>query len=98
LGLTKNGKALIPVLSKIESSQFYKIAEVIKTDLINYFENRQTIFVKKYLESQYREETSYKEWMIWVYKMISAKAIDKLIEKGIIKQTIVSPSIIIEKF
>jgi len=98
LGLTKNGKALIPVLSKIESSQFYKIAEVIKTDLINYFENRQTIFVKKYLESQYREETSYKEWMIWVYKMISAKAIDKLIEKGIIKQTIISPSIIIEKF
>jgi hypothetical protein len=98
LGLTKNGKALIPVLSKIESSQFYKIAEVIKTDLINYFENRQTLFVKKYLESQYREETSYKEWMIWVYKMISAKAIDKLIEKGIIKQTIISPSIIIEKF
>lgn len=97
-GLVKNGKTLVPVLSKNEKIQLYKIAEVIKPDLISYFENRQTLFVKKYLESQFRDETSYKEWMAWIYKMITAKSIDKLIEKGIIKQGITSPSIIIEKF
>lgn len=96
-GIIKNKKSTIPVLKNKNLNQLYKIAEIIKEDLINYFETRQTMFVKKYLNSQFREEVTYKEWMIWNYKLISSKVIETLIEKQIISQTNVSPAIIIIK-
>ena len=84
-GILANGKSTIPVLSKVDRLRLDELSNVATQDIINYFENRQTLFVKWYLNSQYREETSYKEWMIWVYKLITAKTIDVLIEKSYIK-------------
>jgi hypothetical protein len=84
-GVIVKGKSTVPVISKIDQQKIAELGALIEPDIINYFENRQTLFVKWYLNSQYREETSYKEWMIWVYKMIAAKTIDVLIEKSYIK-------------
>lgn len=83
--IVSKGKSTIPVLSKADQQRLEELSNVVAQDIINYFENRQTLFVKWYLNSQYREEVSYKEWMIWVYKMITAKTIDVLIEKSYIK-------------
>ena len=84
-GIVVKGKSTVPVLAREDLQKVAEISSVIKQDIVNYFENRQTLFVKWYLNSQYREETSYKEWMIWVYKMITAKTIDVLMEKSYIK-------------
>lgn len=84
-GIVLKDKSIIPVWSKADQQRLAVLSNVVRQDIINYFENRQTLFVKRYLNSQYREETSYKEWMIWVYKMITAKTIDVLIEKSYIK-------------
>lgn len=84
-GIVLKGKPTVPVLSKADQQRLTELSSVVVQDIINYFENRQTLFVKWYLNSQYREEVSYKEWMIWVYKMITAKTIDVLIEKSYIK-------------
>ena len=84
-GMMLNKKPVIPILTKSDEEKLYNIAEIITKDLVNYFENRQTVFVKRYLNSQYREETNYKEWMTWLYKMISSRAVDELINKKIIR-------------
>jgi len=84
-GIVSKGKSTVPVLSKADQLRLEELSNVVAQDIINYFENRQTLYVKWYLNSQYREEVSYKEWMIWVYKMITAKTIDVLIEKSYIK-------------
>lgn len=84
-GIVVNGKPTIPFLKKSEMQKINLLNAAASQDIINYFENRQTLFVKWYLNSQYREETTYKEWLIWVYKMITAKTIDTLIEKTYIK-------------
>lgn len=84
-GIVLKGKPTVPVLSKGDQQRLIELSNVVAQDIINYFENRQTLFVKWYLNSQYREEVSYKEWMIWVYKMITAKTVDVLIEKSYIK-------------
>ncbi len=84
-GITIKGKSTIPVLSKVDLLKLEELSGIVAQDILNYFENRQTLFVKWYLNSPYREETSYKEWMIWVYKMITAKTVDVLIEKSYIK-------------
>lgn len=96
-GIIRNKKLTIPVLTLNKFNDLKKISEITKTDLINYFETRQTLFLKKYLNSNFIDEVNYKEWMIWVYKMISAKAIQILIEKNIIKKGIISPSLIVIK-
>lgn len=84
-GIVLKGKLTVPVLSKADQQRLAVLSNVVTQDIINYLENRQTFFVKWYLNSQYREETSYKEWMVWVYKMITAKTIDVLVEKSYIK-------------
>jgi hypothetical protein len=84
-GIVLKDKSIIPVLSKADQQKLVELSNFVTQDIINYFNNRQTLFVKWYLNSQYREETSYKEWMIWVYKMITAKTIDVLLEKSYIK-------------
>lgn len=84
-GYVVNGKPTIPFLTKAEMQKIKLFTDAATQDIINYFEVRQTLFVKWYLNSQYREETTYKEWLIWVYKMITAKTIDTLIEKAYIK-------------
>ncbi|MDP3580845.1 MAG: hypothetical protein Q8S39_02850 [Ignavibacteria bacterium] len=83
--ITAKGKPTVPVLSIADQQRLAELSNIVAQDIINYFENRQTLFVKWYLNSQYREEVSYKEWMIWVYKMITAKTIDVLVEKSYIK-------------
>ncbi|MFA7418680.1 MAG: hypothetical protein WCZ90_03265 [Melioribacteraceae bacterium] len=80
-----DGKSTVPVFTKEDFGKLGELSNVVKQDIVNYFENRQTLFVKWYLNSQYREEVSYKEWMIWVYKMITAKTIDVLMKKSYIK-------------
>ncbi|MCX7876461.1 MAG: hypothetical protein N2321_09890 [Melioribacteraceae bacterium] len=97
LQIIKNNKSTIPVIHNRNFNDLYKITNIIKPDLINYFESRQTLFLKKYLNSDFKDEVSYKEWMIWIYKLISAKAINSLIEKKIINKPIVSSSLIIKK-
>lgn len=84
-GLILNGKTTVPFLTKADEQKLYNVAGVITRDLVSYFENRQTLFVKRYLNSQYREETNYKEWITWIYKMISSRAVDELIKKKIIR-------------
>lgn len=84
-GIVVNGKSTVPVFTGEDLRKLGELSNVVKQDILSYFENRQTLFVKWYLNSQYREEVSYKEWMIWVYKMITAKTIDVLMEKSYIK-------------
>lgn len=84
-GVVVNGKSVIPVFSGVELQKAKELCQLTSADIINYFDNRQTVFIKQYLNSQYREETTYKEWMMWVYKMITSKTIDVLTEKSLIK-------------
>jgi hypothetical protein len=84
-GIVVNGKSTVPVFTGEDLRKLGELSNLVKQDILNYFENRQTLFVKWYLNSQYREEVSYKEWMIWVYKMITAKTIDVLMDKSYIK-------------
>ncbi len=97
LGITNKYKLKIPLIDSKKLKDLNNICEATKTDLINYFETRQTLFLKKYLNSNFVDEVNYKEWMIWIYKMISAKAIQTLIDKNIIKKGIVSPALIVIK-
>ncbi|MEW6653139.1 MAG: hypothetical protein AB1394_06675 [Bacteroidota bacterium] len=84
-GVVVNEKPTIPFITRADMKKIKTICDSAAQDIISYFESRQTLFVKWYLNSPYREETSYKEWMIWVYKMITAKTIDVLAEKSYIK-------------
>ncbi|KAF0151127.1 MAG: Uncharacterized protein FD143_2232 [Ignavibacteria bacterium] len=84
-GMVVNEKSTIHFLTKEDFEKVKTFYSSASQDIINYFENRQTLFVKWYLNSPYREETSYKEWTMWVYKMITAKAVDVLAEKSYIK-------------
>jgi len=84
-GMVANGKTKVPYIINSDKQKLYNAASVITADLINYFESRQTLFVKRYLSSQYREETNYKEWMVWIYKIITTSAVEELIKKSIIK-------------
>lgn len=97
LGITNKYKLKIPLIDSKKLKDLNNICEATKTDLINYFETRQTLFLKKYLNSNFVDEVNYKEWMIWIYKMISAKAIQTLIDKNIIKKGIASPALIVIK-
>lgn len=96
-GIIKNNKLTIPVIRKNNLDELNKICEATRSDLINYFETRQTQFLKYYLNSDFKDEVSYKEWMIWIYKIISGKTINSLIEKNIIQSGIISPSMIVIK-
>jgi len=84
-GIVVNGKPTVPYFTKEDFKQVKELYASSSQDIINYFENRQTLFVKWFLNSPYREETSYKEWMFWVYKLITAKTIDVLVQKSYIK-------------
>jgi hypothetical protein len=84
-GMITNGKCLVPYITRVDAQKLYDVAALITPDLVNYFENRQTLFVKHYLNSQYRDETNYKEWMVWIYKMITTRAVEELINKSVIK-------------
>ncbi len=87
-GLINNGKSTLPVLNKPEYERLLTLSQIISEDLYNYFEHRQPVFVKHFLNSSLREEATYKEWQIWIYKMMVAKLTDVLIEKGFIKRSI----------
>lgn len=87
-GLVLNSKPTVAFVSKADQGKLNNLTSVIESDIVRFFEERQTLFVKHYLNSPYREETSYKEWMMWLYKLITAKTIDVLIQRSIIKEPV----------
>lgn len=96
-GFLREGKITIPVINKQDSKKLFDVASIVTPEFANYFEGRQTLFLKKYLNSQYKDETHYKEWLTWMYKIIFTKAVNVLIKKLHIKACNEATLFIIEK-
>lgn len=86
-GIVKNNRLKLARITKDENKALFEMAEIITTDLTNYLDNQRPRLVKHYLQSVYKEETSFREWLFWIYKYVIAETANKLIEKKYIKIT-----------
>lgn len=86
-GIIKNNRLVLARITEDENKALYETAKIITDDLINYLNNQRPQLVKHYLQSVYKEETSFREWLFWIYKYMIAEAANKLIEKNYIKIT-----------
>jgi hypothetical protein len=84
-GIVKSNRLSLARITKDENKTLFEIAEIITNDLIRYLDNQRPQLVKHYLQSVYKEETSFREWSFWIYKYIIAEAANRLIEKEYIK-------------
>jgi len=85
LGIMKDNKINIPVLSKKDFYRLNHIADIIKDDYINILEeNRETIH-SKYNNSIYSDEISFEEYFIWWYHLLYSRVTEILIESGMIE-------------
>ncbi|MEG8946766.1 hypothetical protein [Rosettibacter firmus] len=92
----KNNKALAGITSEQNymllnndwnEKLFEEMASIITKDLIENLNKQKPLLVKYYLNSHYKEETSFKEWLMWTYQFIVTEATEYLIEKNVIKNT-----------
>ncbi len=81
---TKNSK--LQFVSGTDQKKFEDIALIITQDLLNYLERNRPLFVKLYLNSVYKDQTSFREWFVWFYQFMIAKTTNVLIEKGFIQK------------
>lgn len=86
-GIIKNNRLSLTRISSRDNKALFEIAEIITDDLINYLNNQRPRLVKHYLQSIYKEETSFREWSFWIYKYMITEAANNLIEKDYIKIT-----------
>ena len=85
LNFMKDGKITIPVVAKEDNKKLYGLASIITNDLINYLERNRPMFVKMFLNSAYKDQTSFREWFAWIYQFIISETVNQLIAKGYIK-------------
>ena len=79
---TKNSK--LQFVDGTDQKKFDELALIITQDLLNYLERNRPQFVKLYLNSVYKDQTSFREWFVWYYQFMITKTINVLIEKGFI--------------
>ncbi len=84
-GLLKDKYSTVPVLNAADQKKLNDLASIILPDLINYLERNRTLFVKLYLNSIYKDQTTFREWFAWFYQFIITQTNKTLIEKGFIK-------------
>jgi hypothetical protein len=83
--IEKNKNSVVPVLSESDQKKLNDLASIISPDLINYLEKNRTLFVKLYLNSIYKDQTTFREWFAWFYQFVITQTNKTLIEKGFIK-------------
>ncbi len=71
-------------VSETDQKKFDELALIITQDLLNYLERNRPLFVKLYLNSVYKDQTSFREWFVWYYQFMITKTTNVLIEKGFI--------------
>ncbi|MBI5730063.1 MAG: hypothetical protein HY963_02905 [Ignavibacteriales bacterium] len=81
---TKNSTLLL--VKESDQKKIEELALIITQDLLNYLERNRQLFVKLYLNSVYKDQTSFREWFIWFYQFIITQTNKTLMEKGFIKK------------
>lgn len=85
-GILKNSQLKLQFISNQDNMRLYEMAGIISESLIRYLDKQRPIFVKEYLQSKYKEEISFREWIFWIYNFIAVEAGKNLIEKRIAKE------------
>lgn len=86
--IVKNNNLSIPLIKSEDQKKLNHLASIISPDLLNYIEKNRTLFVKLYLNSVYKDQTTFREWFVWYYQFIITQANKTLIEKGYIKNSL----------
>lgn len=86
--IIKNKNSSVPLIGTEDQKKLNELATIIAPDLINYLEKNRTLFVKLYLNSVYKDQTTFREWFVWYYQFIITQANKTLIEKGYIKNSL----------
>jgi hypothetical protein len=86
--IVKNNNTSIPLIKSEDQKKLNEAAAIISPDLLNYLEKNRTLFVKLYLNSVYKDQTTFREWFVWYYQFIITQANNTLIEKGHIKNSL----------
>lgn len=95
--IIKNNNSSFPLIRLEDQKILNDIAAIISPDLLNYLEKNRTLFVKLYLNSIYKDQTTFREWFVWYYQFIITQTNKTLIEKGYIKMPAVRGSSFIIK-
>ena len=85
LGIMKENKINVPVLNKDEFYRLKDIADIIKNDYINIFEENRERIHSKYNNSSYSNEISFEEYFIWWYHLLYSRVTEMLIESSMIE-------------
>ncbi|MEJ5351619.1 MAG: hypothetical protein WHS65_08520 [Melioribacteraceae bacterium] len=80
-------------INKDDENHLKEVASIITKDLIENLDKQKPKLVKYYLNSTYKDETSFREWLSWVYQFIITEATDELIQKGYIKNNSITYSV-----
>ena len=83
--VVKSGKLSFPLINEADQNKLEELALIITRDVLNYLERNRPLFVKLYLNSVYKDQTSFREWFVWFYQFMITQTTNTLIEKGFIK-------------
>lgn len=86
-GILKQQTPGVPLIGIEDSNKLMSLAQIISPDLLNYLEKNRTLFVKLYLNSVYKDQTTFREWFVWYYQFIITQTNRTLIERGHIKKS-----------
>ena len=82
----KNGNSTTLFVNESNQKKLEELALIITQDLLNYLERNRPLFIKLYLNSVYKDQTSFREWFVWFYQFMITKTTNTLIEKGFIQK------------
>ncbi len=86
-GIPKKQTPGVPLIGIEDSKKLMSLAQIISPDLLNYLEKNRTLFVKLYLNSVYKDQTTFREWFVWYYQFIITQVNNTLMEKGYIHKS-----------
>lgn len=72
------------LISAKDQEIFNSLADLIFEDISNYLEKMKPVMVKLYLNSPYKEQTSFREFSMWIYQLIASSSISSLVQKNYI--------------
>lgn len=84
LGIMNNNKINIPILNKDDYDKLNDIANIIKCEYLNIFEEGREKLYSYYQSSSYFKEISFKEYFLWWYHFFYTRVTDVMIEKGVV--------------
>jgi hypothetical protein len=82
----KNEKLSFPLIKDADQKKLDELSLIITQDVLNYLEKNRPLFVKLYLNSVYKDQTSFREWFVWFYQFMITQTTNTLIEKGFIRK------------